>query len=141
MLRSKLAAASLTAALALTGLTACGGEQSVADACKVANTTVSKANDDVSSAMSEATTGDYSKLTANIKTITDAIREAEGKVTNTEVKTALSDMAASFTEFNAIFDGVKDGDVAALSDKSDQLTAVSEKITKSSTRITELCGS
>lgn len=138
MLRTKIAAAGFAAALAI-GLTACGGEQSVADACKVANESVAKAQSDITTAMSEAGSGDFSKVTAGIKKVADAIGEAEGKVTNKEVKASLGEMKGSFTKFNALFDGVKDGDLAALADKSTEMQNISKEMTDSANKFTTLC--
>lgn len=139
MIRTKILAAGLVTVLSTIGLTACGGEQSVADACKVANATVKEAEGDITSSMSEAGSGDYSKVTESFKKLSSSLKDAEGKITNKEVKDALGNFRGSIDEFSGLFEGVKDGDTEALTQKADQLETVNTKLSESAKKISELC--
>lgn len=139
MLRTRILAAGLVTIVSTLGLAACGGEQSVADACKVANASVKEAEADITSSMTEAGGGDYSKITESFGKLSSSLKDAEGKITNTEVKQALGDFRSSIDEFSGLFEGIKDGDVTALAEKTDELEAVNTKLSDSAKKITELC--
>ncbi|NHB83918.1 hypothetical protein G7085_02460 [Tessaracoccus sp. HDW20] len=127
------------AALAALSLSACGGEQSVTEACTIASTTVKAAESEITEAMSGATTGEFSKVVQGFETLGTTLSEAEGKITNAEVKAALGDFRTSIQDFSKLFEGATDGDLTALADKTEELQTISTKMGDSATKLGELC--
>lgn len=138
MLLNKTASAAI-AITAILGLSACGGEQSVAEACKVASATMTAAESKISESMAGASTGDFSGVVEGFNTLAATLDEADSKITNTEVKSALGDFKTSIQDFSKLFAGATDGDVTALAEKADEMEAVSTKMSESATKLTELC--
>ncbi|MHA3685204.1 hypothetical protein ACXR2T_14220 [Leucobacter sp. HY1910] len=152
---TKFAGVLCAAALAFT-LSACSGGQSVAEACKIAEETVSEAQSDMQSAMTEAMTGegDFGELFSGVN---DALVKAEKQVNNAEVSQALKDITADFGEVRDVFKDFKMPDMtdfdysdpeamadfeeisAELEAKSGELEAISSKLEKSSAKLQELC--
>lgn len=131
-----------SAAIAITailGLSACGGEQSVAEACKVASTTMLAAESEITDSMAGVSTGDFAGVVEGFKALSSTLNEADSKITNAEVKGALGDFNTSIQEFSKLFEGVTDGDVTALAEKATEMEAISVKMTESSTKLSELC--
>ena len=134
-MRMKQTAAAAITALALLGLSACGGEQSVEEACKIAQSTVESAETDIQSSMSDPT--NLEGVTEGLKKASDAVGDAEDKVTNKEVKTALDEFGNALDSFTDLFDGVKDP--TELADKTDEMNKVSADISASSEKLSSLC--
>lgn len=152
---SKFAGVLCAAALAVT-LSACSGGQSVAEACQVAEKTVSDAQTGMQSAVTEAMTGegDFGELFSGVN---DALVKAEAKVSNAEVSQALKDITADFGEVSEVFKDFKMPDMtdvdysdpeamaeleeitAELEAKSGDLEELSSKLEKSSSKLQELC--
>ena len=140
MLRPKFVAAGLSAVLVIAGLTACGGEQSTADACKIVESTVASSESELTSASAGIAQGKYSTLTEAIGSLTSTLSEAEGKVTNKEVKDAVGAYRTDLESFAGLFEGVKDGDLTALASKSGEVQTLSTKLTESSKAVMNICG-
>lgn len=106
------------AALALAStLAACSGGQSVADACKIAEDTmtevVATSQTEAQSAMQSAMAGEDVDLKAIFTPVVEALEETEGKVTNGDVKPALNDFV---TEYKAFADTLGEFDMSAFKD-------------------------
>lgn len=108
---SKIAGVLGAAALAFT-LTACSGGQSVAEACQIAEETVSEAQEDMTTLMSDAMSGD-SNMGDMFAPILKAFSDAEKNVSNKEVSAALKDVNA---EFSSMIDLVGDFKLPDTSD-------------------------
>lgn len=132
----------LAAGLSLAALTGCaagGGEQSVEEACSIAESSVEGLQSDLGTIQSDATSGNYSAVAEQFETLHDGLRDAEGDVTNEEVKSALSDAADSVDTIASVFGGVEDGDVEGLSARADEFQAAGEDLQASGQRLSELC--
>ncbi|KZE90886.1 hypothetical protein [Microbacterium sp. TNHR37B] len=129
----------LVGGLAVAALTGCSGQQSVADACKIAESTVSEVQTDVASVSADASAGEFSKVSGLFDTLKGKLDEASGKITNEEVKTAVNDLSASVDKFATLFDGLEDGDMEGLSGKLDQFEPAATAIQDSSTKLGTLC--
>lgn len=147
----------VVAALALaSSLAACSGGQSVADACKIADTTVSEANTEMQTLMSDAMSGE-GDLATMFEPINKALDEAQSKVTNPDVSKALSSVA---DEFKGMSDELGDyklpdmssidatdpdamAELEALQADSEELAASLEKraaaLTEAGTNLQEVC--
>jgi hypothetical protein len=132
----------LTAALAaLTlsfGLAACGGGQSVDEACKVAESEVKDAMGDLST----IDPTDKDKATDTIASMSDALEKTEKKLENDKVKNAVGDLSVEFGKLESTFAELQDAGT-----DTEKLTAVSEKMSTLSTDIQDkgktldkLCG-
>ena len=114
--------AAALAALSLSfGLAACGGGQSVDEACKVAESEVKDAMGDMTSI--DAT--DTDKATDTVKSMSDALKKTQDKVENDKVKKAVGDLSTEFSELETVF-----ADLKAAGSDTTKLTAVSEKMSK-----------
>ncbi|ALJ20360.1 hypothetical protein [Microbacterium sp. No. 7] len=132
----------LIAGLGIASLTGCsggGGAQTVAEACDTAESVMSEVQSEMSSLNSEVAAGDFSSLVEGLDLLEGKLGEAVGKVTNEEVKSALSKLETSVADFAAIFDGVEDGDLTALADKGDELQTVVTDIQEAGTELGTLC--
>ena len=109
------------AALALAStLAACSGGQSVADACKIAEDTmtevVATSQTDAQAAMQSAMEGEDVDLAEIFAPVVKALEETEGKVTNGDVKPALS---AFVKEYKSFAGALGDFDMSAFKDISE----------------------
>lgn len=139
-MRASVPALALFAAVGVVALTGCsGGDQSVADACTIAQTTMAEAQTEISGSLAGAGAGDYSTMTEAMKKLGAKFAEAEGKVSNAEVKGALKEFQTGIDEFTKVYSGATDGDVSALEGKMNELQAASGKLEQASTKIQELC--
>lgn len=86
-----VAAAGLALALA-----SCSGGQSVADACKIADSTVSEANTEMQGIVSDALAGE-GDISTLFEPINKALADAQSKVSNAEVSDALKTVSEEFT--------------------------------------------
>jgi len=130
----------LAAAIALTAtMTACSGGQSVADACKIANTEMTKAtssvSSDVSSAMQKATTGEKVDFAEIFAPVQKGLEEAGKKVTNETVKAPLTAFATEFNGFVKVFDGFEMPDMKNI-DATDP--AAMDKLKEAQTKVEEI---
>ena len=130
-------AAALAAVVLSFGLTACGGGQSVSEACGVAE-------DEVKSAMGDLSAidpTDSDKASETISTMTDALKSTEGKLDNQEVKDAVGDMRVQFEKLEGAFAQIKDAgqDTEKLTQISEELSTVSEDIQAAGDKLDELC--
>ncbi|GAA3855845.1 hypothetical protein [Tessaracoccus defluvii] len=135
---NRIILAGLSGVLVLT-LGACGSAQSTADACKIAQETVEKASADIPTTLASAGTGDYAAMKDAFTTLASSIGDAETKVTNAEVKSALGEFKTGISEFGALFDGLTDGDINALAELSGDLETASTKLSTSGENLTKLC--
>ncbi len=104
----------VVAALALAStLAACSGGQSVADACKIADTTVSEANSEMQSLMSDAMSGN-GDLATMFEPVNKALDDAQAKVTNPEVSEALASVADEFAGMSEELAGYKLPDMSSI---------------------------
>lgn len=111
----------VVAALALAStLAACSGGQSVADACKVTNETmtevVAQSQSDAQTAMQSAMQGEEVDLKAIFTPVVEALEETESKVTNDKVKPVLSTFV---TEYKAFADALGEFDMSGFQELSD----------------------
>ena len=147
----------VVAALALaSSLAACSGGQSVADACKIADSTVSEANSEMQSLMSDAMAGD-GDLATMFEPVNKALEEAQAKVTNPDVSKALTSVADEFKGMSTELGDYKIPDMSsidpsdpdamaeleALQAESEELSASLEKrsqaLMEAGTNLQEVC--
>ncbi|MBC9226869.1 hypothetical protein GL325_11065 [Aeromicrobium sp. 636] len=132
-------AAALAAVALSFGLTACGGgEQSVADACKVAEKEVKDAMGDLNG----INPSDTDEATKSISSMGDALDKTEKKLENEKVKTAVGDLSAEFDKLETAFADLKaaDKDTAKLTEVSERMSTISTDIQKKGEKLDELCG-
>lgn len=152
---SKFAGVFGAAALVLS-LAACSGGQSVAEACQVAEKTVSEAQGDMESAVTEAMSGEgnFGDLFTGVN---EALVKAEKEVQNAEVSDALKAITADFGKVGDVFKDFKMPNMAdldytdpeamaefeeitaELEGKSAELEELSASLEKSSSKLQELC--
>ena len=130
----------VAAAIALAAtMTACSGGQSVADACKIANTEMTKATSSISSdlngAMQKATTGEKVDFASIFAPVEKGLDEAGKKITNETVKKPLDAFTAEFKGFVKVFDGFEIPDMKNI-DATDP--AAMDKITEAQTKLQEM---
>jgi len=125
------------AALGLAALTGCSGEQSVADACKNAQTTVAEVSSELSTAMSKAGSGDASAAGESIDKIAAAITKAEGNATNTKVKEALNKLGGDMADLSAELK--KATDPAAMAARADKIQQVSQNLQADGSKLDAIC--
>lgn len=146
----------LGAAALVFSLAACSGGQSVAEACKVAEKTVSEAQADMETAVTEAMSGEgnFSDLFTGVN---DALVKAEKEVQNAEVSDALKGISTDFSKVGEVFKDFKmpsmddidytdpeamaelEAMSAELEAKSGELEELSASLEKSSTKLQDLC--
>ncbi|RGE24360.1 hypothetical protein [Leucobacter sp. wl10] len=103
----------LAAAGLVFGLASCSGGQSVAEACKVANSTVNDATSKMQGLMSDAMSG-KGDMSTMFDPINAALKEAQGKVTNEEVSTALKKVSDEFSALSATMKDFKMPDMSSI---------------------------
>ncbi|UYO96268.1 hypothetical protein OED01_11730 [Microbacterium sp. M28] len=156
----KIAALSI-AAVAVLGLTACGGtpstadkandsdkttaseapaestaEQSVADACKAATEDITAATTSMSELDIEAATADPQTTLDTFTATTDAIGEVAASVNNAEVKESVTAIYEDFGKMRDLLSAVLvDQDMSVAAD----LTTVTSDLQASTTEFYELC--
>lgn len=130
-------AAALAAVALSFGLTACGGGQSVDDACKVAEKDVKAAMGDLSG----LNPTDTDAATSTITSMTKALEKTEKNLDNAEVKDAIGDLAAEFTKLQSAFSDLKAAgtDAAKLQEVSTQMQTMSKDIQAKGEALDELC--
>lgn len=146
-----LGAASLALSLA-----ACSGGQSVAEACQIAEDTVTEAQGQMEGIMTDvmAGEGDMKELFASVN---DALKAAEKKVTNDEVADALGAVSTDFMKIGDVLGDFKMPSVddldytdpeameqitemqADLEAISGELDEASSSLTESSKKLEDLC--
>ncbi|VXB66798.1 conserved exported hypothetical protein [Microbacterium sp. 8M] len=134
----------VAAAIVLTAtMTACSGGQSVADACKVANTEMNKAtssiSSDVNSAMQKATAGEKVDFAGLFAPVLEGLDAADKKITNESVKKPLEAFSAEYKNFVTVFDGFEMPDLKNLDATDpatmDKLTEAQNKMKDVSTKV------
>ena len=98
-------------------LASCSGGQSVADACKVAEETmtgvVTESQTEIQSQMEAAMSGGEIDLDAALQPVQEALKDTQSKVTNEDVKKPLD---AFVGEYNAFVKVVQDADLAGMAE-------------------------
>ncbi|MBK0420786.1 hypothetical protein JD292_01645 [Leucobacter sp. CSA2] len=98
-------------------LVSCSGGQSVADACKITNdqmeSVVTKSQSNVNAELQKATQGEDADIKGAFEPVTKAIKDAQTKVTNEEVKKPLDTFAK---EYNSFIDSVEGVDFKQFAD-------------------------
>lgn len=142
-MRIRSAVAPLTVAAGLLLLAGCTGgttaDQSVSDACRVANETMSSVQSDLTASMTGLATGDISGALEVIDTLQVKLDEAQSKVGNADVESALAELNAKIAEFDEILGTAGDGGVAALADNEEALSSVAADIQAAGQRMSDLC--
>lgn len=117
---------------------AAASNQSVSEACAIANEKLSAAQKDMNAAMS----GSDSENTDVFGSISDGLDEALAEITNAEVKEPLSSIASDYKELVASLDEMKAAgtDTAKLTEISDKMTATNDSLQATSTELLDLCG-
>lgn len=109
------------AGLAL-GLASCSGGQSTADACKIAEQTmtevVTQAEVDAQQALQSAMQGEDVDFGTIFEPVKKALVEAQKKVTNEEVKSSLDTFVTEYTSFVEVIEGVDLSGFQELSEMS-----------------------
>lgn len=162
MKKMKYTSVALLAASGMLLLSACStpGGQSVAEACQVAEDTMSEAveqmGNELGEAMSALAYGEEIDTSAAFAPIVASLDEAATAVTNSEVKSALEDFRDGFSDFSEKFaeadipsiEQSNMGDVKALEEQaakleefSKSMEAEAQKFQDSANAISELCES
>lgn len=130
-------AAALAAATLSFGLAACGGSQSVDEACKVAETEVKEAMGD----MTSIDPSDTDKATETISSMSKALEDTEKKIENDDVKNAVGDLSAQFSKLETSFADMKDAgdDPEKLTAVSQEMSKISEDVQAAGEKLDELC--
>ena len=126
-------AAALAAVTLSFGLAACGGSQSVDEACKVAETEVKEAMGD----MTSIDPSDTDKATETISSMRKALEDTEKKIENDDV----SDLSAQFSKLETSFADMKDAgdDPEKLTAVSQEMSKISEDVQAAGEKLDELC--
>ncbi len=135
-----LAALTIAGAVTLTG---CGGaSQSVEEACGIVNTTMSELESQFADVGTEAAAGDFSQVSEVYNALVEKFDEANGKISNEEVKSVVDDMREAIADGAELFSGLDSGDLTALMDEENQqkLTTMGEDLAAASTDYQEVCG-
>ncbi|MBC9953148.1 hypothetical protein ICM05_00600 [Leucobacter sp. cx-42] len=115
--RTTLAVAAVGLSL---GLVSCAGGQSVAEACKIAEVTLTDASADLAtesqSFMTDAVAGKDVDIKAAFDPMLASLKDAQSKITNAEVKAPLDDFV---TEFGAVTDLFGEFDFSILAGLGD----------------------
>lgn len=162
MKKMKVTSTALLAASGMLLLAACSapGGQSVAEACQVAEDTMSEAveqtGNELGEAMNALVYGEEFDASATFAPIVDSINEAAGLVKNSEVKSALKEFGEGFKSFSEMFanadipsiDASNMGDVRAIEEQaakleefSKSMEAETREFEASANAIAELCES
>ena len=126
------------AAIALsTGLSGCGGGQSVAEACKVAEKEVKEAT----AALGTIDPTDQEAAGANIDAMAKALEDTQAKIDNKEVSDAIGGLADEFKKLEPILAEVQDAgtDVEKLQAASTEMSTLSKSIQEKGDKIDQLC--
>ena len=98
-------------------LASCSGGQSVADACKVAEETmtdvVTESQAEVQTQLESAMAGETVDLNAALEPVQEALKDTQSKVTNEEVKKPLDTFVS---EYNSFVDVIKGADLSGMAD-------------------------
>ncbi|MET1132783.1 MAG: hypothetical protein ABWX60_05115 [Aeromicrobium sp.] len=131
-------ATALAAVVLSFGLTACGGGQSVEDACKVAETEVKDAMGDLSG----IDPSDNDQAAETISSMGDALEKTQKKLDNQEVKDTIGELAAEFEKLKDAFADLKAAgeDSAKLQKVSEKMSTLSSDIQNKGEKLDELCG-
>lgn len=144
-----------------TTLAACSGGQSVADACKIANDTMTKVSSDTQTAtqqfMQDMTSGGEPDFNGLFGPINEALESAQSEITNEEVSEALDQVATEFNGLSSTLEGFEMPDMSSI-DPSDpaamaelekmqteaqelstDITDQAQKLTEASTKLQEVC--
>lgn len=136
-MKTRKTAAALAALTLTFGLAACGGGQSVDEACKVAESEVKDAMGDMSSI--DAT--DTDKATDTVKSMGEALKDTEDKLDNEKVKKAVGDLSKEFDQLETVFADVKDAgsDPQKLSAVSQKMGEISKDVQAKGKKLDDLC--
>jgi hypothetical protein len=117
---------------------AAASNQSVAEACAIANEKLSAAQQD----MNEAMSGSETDTTNAFDSISAGLDDALAEITNAEVKEPLSSIASDYKELVASLEEMKSAgtDTAKLTEISDKMTATNDSLQATSTKLLDLCG-
>lgn len=131
---------STTAAVAvLLGLTlsACGGDQSVEEACEIANADAREATESLSS----ISPTEPEESAAALDELQATLSETADDLENEEVKTEVQTLADQFAELSSSLTDVAEAgdDPAALQEVSGRLSELGSEIMEQATTLNELC--
>lgn len=148
-MRKSLTALVLAASLGVASLTGCtpaasestptASPQSAADACKVAQESMKEFQEDMTTTLSEVTSGDFSTVVETMTSLQDKIGETADAISNTEVKSALNDFGAAIGKFTTVFDGVTDGDLTALTTKTAEMQEAGAAMQAAGEKLSKVC--
>lgn len=97
----------------------------------------------VQSELTEATAqmneGSFTAVVDGFNTLETSLNDAAGKISNEEVKTAVTNLSTSIASFGDLFDGVADGDTAALAENAEGMTTASTDMQTAYTDLQTLC--
>lgn len=93
----------------------------------------------LSSVQSDAASGSFSKVAESIGALEDRLDETADKLSNDEVKAAVEDLSDKIGEFGETFEGIDDGDTAALADRTEKMTDAATAVQDSGKKLDELC--
>ncbi|MBG6239099.1 outer membrane murein-binding lipoprotein Lpp [Mycetocola sp. CAN_C7] len=138
MPRNRFRTASVLGVVAVGGLllTGCAGGQSTADACSIVQTTMVQAQEDLSASVAEFGNDPEAGATA-VDDLATAFSDANGKISNTEVKTTTDKAEKALDAFAAEMEKAA-ADQANVD--SDALTDALGDIETTFTDVQEVCG-
>lgn len=115
------------------------GGQSVKEACSVAAGVLSSMQSEMASSAQEVAKGDFSGVVTKFNEFGDKMQEAVAKVNNVDVKDALGALGTQVKKFAGLFDGVKNGDLGALAQKTSELSKINTDIQAAGKQFAALC--
>ncbi|WP_248149907.1 hypothetical protein [Microbacterium aoyamense] len=114
-------------------------DQTVAEACATASAAGAEAQTLQADMQEDLTAGNFAAIAETMGAYKGTLEDTANEIGNPEVKSAVSDLATAFGDFGAIFEGVPDGDMTALTDKVAEVTAVSEDIAAAGQALIDAC--
>lgn len=129
------AAAFAAAALSITVLAGCSGEQSVEEACTTANEATAELQNELAGL---SATTEPAELIAQFELLEDGMADAASQVSNEEVGGALTEARDALATINSELSAAG-GDLTGLGTEAS--AAAAQDLQNAGTRLVELCGS
>lgn len=115
------------------------GDQDVAAACATAVESVSDIQAGLTDVSADASEGNFAAVAEKLGTLRERMEAAAGAVGNAEVEAALATMAEKVGAFAQIFEGVPDGDLAALGAKAEEIQTLSQEVADAGQALSQVC--
>lgn len=139
-MRKSIPAVIMIAGLSVAALAGCSaGAQSTADACKIANTEMTAFSAELQESMSGLQSGDMDAVGKAMSDMEAKLTEVAGKISNAEVKEAMTGLSASVKEFAGLFDGIDMNNPESLTELSTEMQGITADMQAAGAKVQELC--